>query len=211
MLHAVPLLAATRADLARHPGLRRLGGGDPGRRHRRRHVAQPGARRPQPGDDALRRGRALHRAGGRLPGRRADHRLRRRHRRALPLRDHVPRRRPGRGHQRSSRWPASARSPSSSRAHHPRRRAGHGGHGALGHRRQAGGGADPGPRRRARTRRRASRPSWASSSSPPTSSPSRPRPPCSSSPWSAPSCWPAARRPSTPTHEDEPTDSELPA
>ena len=46
--------------LARHPGLRRRGGGDPGRRHRRRHVAQPRARRAQPGADALRRRRALH-------------------------------------------------------------------------------------------------------------------------------------------------------
>ena len=42
-----------------------------------------------------------------------------------------------------------------------------------------------------RTRRRASRRSWASSSSRPTCSPSRPPPRCSSSRWSAPSCWPA--------------------
>ena len=32
--------------------------------------------------------------------------------------------------------------------HHPRRRPGHGGHGALGHRRPAGGGPDSGARRR---------------------------------------------------------------
>ena len=209
MLHAVPLLAATRADLARHPGLRRLGGGDPGRRDRRRDVAQPGARRPQPGDDALRRGRALHRAGGRLPGRRADHRLRRRHRRPVPLRDHVPRRRPGRGHhRRAAGRPAPAglrRSPlitlggvlaMAATAHW-----------VTGAKQVVGPiqGHVAGP-----TRRPASRPSWASSSSRPTCSPSRPPPRCSSSPWSAPSCWPAARRPCTPSTEDS-TESELSA
>ena len=99
-------------------------------------------------------------------------------------------------------------------ADHARRRAGHGGHLPLGHRGQAGRGPDPGPRGRARARRPASRPSWASSSSPRTSSPSRPRPPCSSSPWSAPWCWPAARPPSTatsPRYESERAGSELPA
>jgi len=37
--------------------------------------------------------------------------------------------------------------------------------------------------------------SWASRSTPPTCSRSRPRRPCWSSPWSAPWCWPGARRP----------------
>ena len=51
---------------------------------------------------------------GQLPGRRAGDRLRRRHRRAVPVRDHAARRRPRRGPRRSSRWPASASSPPSS-------------------------------------------------------------------------------------------------
>ena len=60
------------------------------------------------------------------------------------------------------------------------------------------------------TRRRASRPSWASSCSRPTCSPSRPPPPCWSSPSSAPWCWPAVRRRCTPSPRTAP-ESELPA
>ena len=83
---------------------------DPGRRGRRGHLAQPGARRAHPRHDALRGGRPLRRAGGRLPGRRADHRLRRRHRRPVPVRDHVPRGRPaGERRRRAARGPAPAR------------------------------------------------------------------------------------------------------
>ena len=78
----------------------------------RGHLAQPGPRRADARHDAVRRGRALRRAAGRLPGRRPGHRLRRRHRRPVPLRDHVPRRRP-RGEHRggapagsSAPWPS---------------------------------------------------------------------------------------------------------
>ena len=60
-------------------------------------AAQPGARRAQPGGDAVRRRRAVRRPGRPLPRRRAGDRLRRRHRRAVPVRDHAARRRPGRG------------------------------------------------------------------------------------------------------------------
>ena len=52
--------------------------------------------------------------GGALPRRRAGDRLRRRDRRAVPVRDHAARRRHGRGPARSSRSRSSARSPPSS-------------------------------------------------------------------------------------------------
>ena len=53
--------------------------------------------RAQPGADAVRRRRAVRRPGGPLPRRRAGDRLRRRDRRAVPVRDHAARRRPRRG------------------------------------------------------------------------------------------------------------------
>ena len=56
----------------------------------------------------VRHRRAVRGPGGPLPGRGAGHRLRRRHRRAVPVRDHAARRRPGRGPAGSSRSPASA-------------------------------------------------------------------------------------------------------
>ena len=58
---------------------------------------------------ALRDRGAVRRAAGRVPGRRPGDRLRRRHRGALPLRHHVPRRRPPRTTSPPSRWSASAR------------------------------------------------------------------------------------------------------
>ena len=102
-------------DRRHHPRrghLRRQRGRDPGRRGRGGDVAQPGARRPVAGDDAVRGGRALRRAARRLPGRRAGHRLRRRHRRAVPLRDHVPRASTARRTSRPNRSGASGRWPS---------------------------------------------------------------------------------------------------
>ena len=66
---------------------------------RRGHVAQPGPRRAVAGLHPVRGGPAVHRAARRLPGRRAGHRLRRGHRRPVPVRDHVPGRRP---HRRAS-------------------------------------------------------------------------------------------------------------
>ncbi len=48
------------SGLARRPGLRGRGVGHHHRRHRGRHRPQPGARRAQPGHDAVRGGRALH-------------------------------------------------------------------------------------------------------------------------------------------------------
>ena len=190
-----PLRPCGRFDaphLARHTGVRRQRRRDPGRCPRGGHLAQPGACRTQPGDDALRGGRALHRAGGRLPGGRADHRLRRRHRRALPLRDHVPRRRPSRGHRRRSRSSASDRWPSSmvaitlagviamlATSHWVT-----GAHQVVG--------PIEGPIAKAPDRRRRGGPARHGSCSPPTSSPSRRPPPCWSSPWSVPWCWLAA-------------------
>ena len=73
------------------------------RRARRGAQQQPGARRALPGRHAVRHRRAVRRPGGPLPRRRAGDRLRRRHRRAVPVRDHAARRRPGRGPRRSSR------------------------------------------------------------------------------------------------------------
>ena len=73
----------------------RVGDG-PRWRARRDRLPAPGARRAQPRADAVRRGRALRRHGGPLPGRRAGHRVRRRDRRAVPVRHHAARRRPGR-------------------------------------------------------------------------------------------------------------------
>ena len=137
---------------------------------------------------------AVHRAGGRLPGRGADHRLRRRHRRAVPVRDHVPRRRPARGRRRrnpyraSGPWPSSwwgSPWPASSPCWPPRT-------GSPGPTRWSGPSRARSPRPRGH--RRARWPSSASSCSPPTSSPSRPPPPCWSSPWWVPWCWPGARR-----------------
>ena len=80
-------------------------------RARRDRVPAPGARRAQPGADAVRRGRALRGHGGPLPGRRAGHRLRRRDRRAVPVRDHAARRRPGRRPARRARCRSSGRWP----------------------------------------------------------------------------------------------------
>ena len=69
---------------------------------------QPGARRAQPRGHAVRRRGAVRRAGRPLPGRRAGHRLRRRHRRAVPVRDHAARRRPDRRpRDRAARRPAA--------------------------------------------------------------------------------------------------------
>ena len=52
----------------------------------------------------------VRRPAGQLPGRRAGHRLRRRHRRAVPVRDHVPRRRPrGEPRRGAAAGPAPAR------------------------------------------------------------------------------------------------------
>ena len=82
---------------ADHPRRRRVRRGRrhrPGRRHRRGGGPQPGPLGPDAGHDPVRRGRAVRPPAGQLPGRRAGDRLRRRHRRALPVRDHVPRGRP---------------------------------------------------------------------------------------------------------------------
>ena len=66
-------------------------------------LAQPGALRAQPGGHAVRHRRAVPRAGRPLPRRRPGDRLRRRHRRAVPVRDHAARRRPRRGPRAPSR------------------------------------------------------------------------------------------------------------
>ena len=80
-----------------------------GRGHRGGGGPQPGALRPHAGDDPVRRGRAVRPAAGQLPGRRAGDRLRRCHRRALPVRHHVPRRRPrGEHRRRAASGPAPA-------------------------------------------------------------------------------------------------------
>ena len=72
-------------------------------------VPQPGARRAQPRAHAVRRRRAVHRPGRPLPRRRAGDRLRRRDRRAVPVRDHAARRRPRRGPaRRAAQGPAPA-------------------------------------------------------------------------------------------------------
>ena len=167
------------------------------RRRRRGHRPQPGALRPARWSRRCSASPCCSSTRGRLPGRRAGHRLRRRHRRPVPVRDHAARRRPGRGRRESSRsrgqrplavivgspssgwrcWPCCSA---------PVR--------PLGDRRRspvAGQLDGPGDQRReARPGR----------SSPPTCSPSRSRRCCSSSPWSAPWCWPAGpARPAEPS------------
>ena len=84
-------------------------------RCRRDPAAEPGARRDEPDPHAVRRGRDVRRDGGALPRRRPGDRLRRRDRRAVPVRDHAARRRPCREPAASSRSPCSDRSRSSSR------------------------------------------------------------------------------------------------
>ncbi len=158
-----------------------------GRGDRGGHLAQSGPRRPLAGAHPVRDRRALRRAACRLPRRRPGDRLRRRHRRPLPLRDHVPRRRPPGEHRgRAAPGPAPAGLPARrhrpGRDHRPVRQR------PLGHRRPLGDGVD---------RPAAATPTstcWASRCSPPTCSPSRPRPPSWSSPWSGRWCWPAGRR-----------------
>ena len=78
------------------------------RRPRRRAVGQPRPLGAVAGGHAVRRRRAVRRPGGQLPRRRAGHRLRRRHRRAVPVRDHAARRRPHRGPRRRAASSASA-------------------------------------------------------------------------------------------------------
>ena len=98
-----------------HPRRRRVRRGRrhrPGRRHRRGRGPQPGPLGPDAGHDPVRRGRAVRAPAGQLPGRRPGDRLRRRHRRALPVRDHVPRASTARRTSRPSRCAASARWPS---------------------------------------------------------------------------------------------------
>ena len=70
----------------------------------------PGALRADARHDAVRRGGHLRRAPGELPRRRPGHRLRGRHRRAVPVRDHVSRRRPsGEPRDRALAGPATPR------------------------------------------------------------------------------------------------------
>ena len=70
--------------------------------------------------DAVRHRRAVRRPGRPVPRRGAGHRLRRRDRRAVPVRDHAARRRPRRGPRASTRCRASARPPSSLGCRHGR-------------------------------------------------------------------------------------------
>ncbi len=89
--------------------LRGGGGHRAGRRHRGGGGPQPGPLGADAGDDPVRCGRALRPPAGRLPGRGAGDRLRRRHRGALPVRHHVPRGRPRGEHRR--RAPAGPAAP----------------------------------------------------------------------------------------------------
>ncbi len=123
--------------------------------------------------------------GAALPGGRAGHRLRRRHRGALPVRHHAPRRRPPRSRRSPTRCPGSARWPSSWASSAwpsspaccaaPRGRAARS--------RSPGRSAGPAPTWR----------SWVGRCSAATCCPSRSPPPCSSSPWSPRWCSPAGR------------------
>ncbi len=101
-----------RADDRPTDGSRRL-------RRRRRHRARRRARRRAPRATpctprsawchAVRHRRAVRRPGRPLPRRGAGDRLRRRHRRAVPVRDHAARRRPGRGPRDRAAGVASGR------------------------------------------------------------------------------------------------------
>ena len=75
-------------------GVRGGGGHRAGRSHRGGGGPQPGALRPDAGHDPVRHRRPLRQPARSIPGRGPGHRLRRRHRGALPVRHHVPRRRP---------------------------------------------------------------------------------------------------------------------
>ena len=95
-----------------------------GRGARRGAAHQPGALRPELGAHAVRRRGALRHPERQLPGRGPGHRLRRRGRGAVPVRDHAVRRRPRRGTGgRAPRRPA-----------HPGRRLRHRGAGPHPHR-----------------------------------------------------------------------------
>ncbi|CAA9236317.1 MAG: NADH-ubiquinone oxidoreductase chain J, partial [uncultured Acidimicrobiales bacterium] len=83
----------------RHDRVRARRPRDPVGGPRRDPGPQPRALRPHVDHDAVRGGGGVRRPGGALPGRRAGDRLRRRHRRALPVRDHAARGRPGGQHR----------------------------------------------------------------------------------------------------------------
>ena len=76
---------------------------------------EPGPLGAEPGGHPVRHRRAVHRPRGRVPRRGAGHRLRRRHRRAVPVRDHAARRRSDRRHHRRA-----ARGPTAGRDHRRR-------------------------------------------------------------------------------------------
>ncbi len=105
--HAEPGSAATETvrpgnakDEHRTPGLRDLGRDLPRRCAGCGGQPQPRACGVVAGRDPVRRRGAVRRAGCPLPRRRAGHRLRRRHRRAVPVRHHAARRRPHRAPRR---------------------------------------------------------------------------------------------------------------
>jgi len=148
-------------------------------------VAQPRPLGPLLGADPLRDSRTVHRTAGGVPRRGPGDRLRRCHRRAVPVRHHVPRRRQAREHRERSL-----------RGQRPLAvvlmvvvlaaviALGVNAHWATGvHHLVAG------PARPRRTRRASG-----ARCSPPTCSPSRPPPACSSSPWSGRSSSPAGPR-----------------
>ena len=146
----------------------------------------PGARRAQPHPHAVRRGGAVRRAGGQLPRGRAGHRLRRRHRRAVPVRHHAARRRQRRepAHRAvqasSGRWPPCVGAGVFGLVvgrHHRVARRRHGGDGQPGSRSPA-----PTARRRTTATSRRSPATCSATTCWPSSSPRC----CSSSPSSAP-------------------------